>query len=85
MKGQRCEKSMRLCYNICCREQNFSFPLGLNAINNQTLQLGEWNLVLTQNLNTSTHHTRSTIYKSTTLNTKTMQNIEVISENIMCI
>jgi hypothetical protein len=73
MKGQRSGKSMQVCYNICCRERNFSFPLGLIAINKQTLQLGEWNLVLTQNLNTSTYPTRTAIYKSTTLNTKTMK------------
>ena len=43
-------------------------------------ELGKWNLMLTQNLNTSTHHTRNTIYKPTTINTETMQNIGVISE-----
>jgi len=66
-------------------QRNFSLLLGLIAINNQPLQPRKWNLVLTQNLNTSTHHTRNTIYKSKTINTETMQNIEVISENITCI
>jgi len=85
MKGQRPGKCMRLRYNIFCIVRNFSLPLGLTEINNQLLQLGKWNLTLTQNLNTSTHRTRNTVYKPTTINTEAMQNIEVISENITCI